>query len=127
MIERHELVPDVLRQVELEIERVHEKRGEQDCTPSEWHVILSEEVGEVAREINDTFRDAPDLDRYVAELIQVAAMAVTAACGALYDDQARWKSERERNVYGALEVFEHVRHWPDLQDPRSGPYDVQEG
>lgn len=46
--------------------------------PSDWMCILSEEVGEVSKEICEAgFRsDAMDLDKYKDELVQVIAVAV---------------------------------------------------
>jgi NTP pyrophosphatase (non-canonical NTP hydrolase) len=61
----------------LKLHREHQRQldkfGKQDHPPSMWAVILMEEVGEVAREICDT-----PTDNYEAELIQVAAVALSA-------------------------------------------------
>ncbi len=69
---------------EIKAERKHqnEKWGEQHHTPIEWTAILTEEVGEAAKESVDFhFGDNPYLrqqclERYRTELIQVAAVAV---------------------------------------------------
>lgn len=59
---------------------------EQTLTLAEWLAVLTEEVGEVAREINDAhFGDMFDhatLDRIRAELVQVGAMAARMAASA---------------------------------------------
>lgn len=45
--------------------------GVQDHTPTRWLAILTEEVGEVARAINEN-----DLANYEEECVQVAAVAL---------------------------------------------------
>lgn len=50
-----------------------------NCHPLEWLSILTEETGEVAREINDAgFSQDKLTDNYRNELIQVAAVAMQA-------------------------------------------------
>jgi len=57
----------------IEAERAYQdaKWGQQDHTPVAWIPILLEEVGEVARAVNEN-----DVAEYIDELIQVAAVAV---------------------------------------------------
>jgi NTP pyrophosphatase (non-canonical NTP hydrolase) len=55
-----------------------ERWGEQNHDPAMWLAILTEEIGEVAKEVADG-RIQPFNDRaYHDELIQVAAVAVAA-------------------------------------------------
>lgn len=58
--------------------RQDQKWGEQNHPPIEWLAILSEEVGELAKEVNEQhWRERPDsLMKLRAELVQVAAVAV---------------------------------------------------
>lgn len=74
---------DVLREVAAERHRQNQKWGEQNHNPIEWIGILTEEVGEAAKEAVDAhFGYSPEpiacLERYRMELIQVAAVAVQA-------------------------------------------------
>lgn len=64
---------DVLDDILVERRAQDEKWGEQNHDPAWWMVILMEEVGEVARAIFEG-----DEVGYVAELVQVAAVAVAA-------------------------------------------------
>lgn len=81
----------ILSEVQKEREKQNEKWGEQDHHPIEWIAILTEEVGEAAKEavdwnfknglalasqyeINHTQRKR--LENYRMELIQIAAVAV---------------------------------------------------
>lgn len=76
-----------LAAVQAEATRAHLKHGENSMlgpslTDGDRLAILTEEIGEVAREMNDFKLGDPDdpgdhLYRMVAELIQVAAMACT--------------------------------------------------
>lgn len=70
----------VLRDVLAERGRQLERWGEQRHSPPVWLAILTEEVGEVAKEIADAWAGADILDAeaYRDELIQVAAVAVAA-------------------------------------------------
>ena len=68
----HEELSAVIR----ETVRQHEKFGTQSLTLFDWHCILSEEVGEVARAINEEHFDDGNLDAVYRECIQVAAVAV---------------------------------------------------
>ena len=63
--------------VDVSNERIRQLKlwGEQNHDPKTWLGILTEEVGEVAREIND---NGPGTAHYRKELIQVAAVAVAA-------------------------------------------------
>ena len=77
-----------LAEVRLERENQHAKWGEQNCRPPEFLAILTEEVGEVAKEVVEIMMnnghevrldDVTQMERYRAlhrELIQVAAVAV---------------------------------------------------
>jgi len=67
----------VLKEVRKERVRQDALWGEQDNTAEEWMVILMEEVGEVCREIQD-MTTTGKFDNYREELIQVAAVAVSA-------------------------------------------------
>jgi NTP pyrophosphatase (non-canonical NTP hydrolase) len=67
---------DVLTDVAVERARQDLKWGPQNHSPALWLSILTEEVGEVATEVQDmAFRDKLG-HSYRAELIQVAAVAV---------------------------------------------------
>lgn len=75
--------PDTISFIVAEAERAHAKHGTNSMYhPAQSHerryAILAEEVGEVARELNEAaihgHLDAPKL---CAELVQVAAMAMT--------------------------------------------------
>lgn len=68
-----------LRAVRLERERQLQLWGEQDHNPAVWLAILTEEVGEVAKEIADgTLAHPFNEAAYRTELIHVAAVAVAA-------------------------------------------------
>lgn len=72
----------IINEVKKERQKQDAKWGEQNHRPIEWVGILTEEVGEVAKEAVDFhFGDNPTLrlkciKNYRAELIQVAAVAV---------------------------------------------------
>lgn len=70
----------VLVEVLHERGRQKEKWGEQNNSDFEWTSILSEEVGEAAKEVNDlnftSVADPAAEERLRAELVQVAAVAV---------------------------------------------------
>jgi NTP pyrophosphatase (non-canonical NTP hydrolase) len=68
------VMPDITREVLEEMTRQEVKFPDQRHTPPEWYAILGEEVGEVARAINDA-----DPDAYRAEVIHVAAVALRMA------------------------------------------------
>jgi NTP pyrophosphatase (non-canonical NTP hydrolase) len=69
----------VLEDVEAEQRRQTEKWGAQrKHSPLEWLAILTEEVGEVAKEVADGRIAAFRVQEYRNELIQVAAVAVMA-------------------------------------------------
>ena len=68
--------------VDAEVERARVRFPDQErtLTLAEWFAVLTEEVGEVARDINDTPRGdqswTPEtLDHLQLELVQVGAMA----------------------------------------------------
>lgn len=62
---------DVFRAIDDEREAQLVKWGEQHHDPDRWNTILTEETGEAAKEVNEG-----DHQKMVAELIQVAAVAV---------------------------------------------------
>jgi NTP pyrophosphatase (non-canonical NTP hydrolase) len=74
-----------MREVGDEQIRQIEKWGEQNHTPAMWLAILTEEIGEVAQAVckawvppYDTLEQQEWLGRYRAELVQVAAVAISA-------------------------------------------------
>lgn len=70
----------VLEEVKQERLRQNAKWGEQNHTPIEWLAILGEEVGEAnkaALETHFNYTGKVDYSEYRAELIQVAAVAVS--------------------------------------------------
>lgn len=75
-----DVIEAVLREVAHERIKQLDKWGQQDCTDFEWISILTEEVGEAAKEANDfNFKKIDDptaLPRLRKELIQIAAVAV---------------------------------------------------
>lgn len=75
--------------------RNQRKWGQQNHTPAEWLAILSEEFGEVAREVNEkTFRSPSDIDLYY-ELADMIAVGIS-MMSALVSDELL-KSIREEN------------------------------
>lgn len=68
----------VLDEVANERARQDARWGQQDHDPPYWVAILTEETGEVAKEVADSLVQALDVDAYRTELIQVAAVAVAA-------------------------------------------------
>jgi hypothetical protein len=77
-----------LRDVRRETSRQVAKWGIQDHSQDKWLVILMEEVGEAARAICDK-----DDDNYEVELIQTAAVAVSAL--------VNFKNQRAKRAYEA--------------------------
>ena len=65
----HQFVFDIIKK---ECERQEKKWGQQCHPDAIWHLILSEEVGEVAEAVLED-----DQDQIRAELIQCAAVIVT--------------------------------------------------
>jgi NTP pyrophosphatase (non-canonical NTP hydrolase) len=65
--------------LQMEAHRQIEKFGKQDHLPDRWMTILTEEVGEVAKEICNQHDSPCQLvyDNYEKELIQVAAVAMS--------------------------------------------------
>lgn len=74
----HEGIPRALREIKKERERQIEKWGTQTHTPAMWLAILTEEVGEVAKEIADGRVLPFNEEQYCTELIHVAAVASAA-------------------------------------------------
>lgn len=73
---------DIWSEVRAERERAHRIHGDMSMEASPWTSerrlrILLEEIGEVAKELNDAeiARRAPDREAIRKELIQVSAMA----------------------------------------------------
>ena len=62
----------VRRNINTEQARQVSKWGNQNHTPLRWLPILTEEVGEVAKAVNEN-----DGEAYRAELVQVAAVATS--------------------------------------------------
>lgn len=71
-------VYSVAAQAVAECERQDDLWGRQDHTPAQWLAILTEEVGEVAKEIADGLGHPFKGLQYRAELVQVAAVALQA-------------------------------------------------
>lgn len=68
---------EVLRLINIERERQEALYGPQDNrTNLEWLAILSEEFGEVSKEVNDIYFKNKDTDDYCIELVQLAAVCV---------------------------------------------------
>ncbi|OXS77928.1 hypothetical protein [Domibacillus enclensis] len=81
--QRHDAQLAAFVSVMKERDRQHELWGEQQHSLSEWHTLLSEEVGELAQAINETVlvnrtkeKDKGGYDNMRAEAVQVAALAV---------------------------------------------------
>ncbi|MGG5319265.1 hypothetical protein [Enterococcus sp. AZ072] len=72
---------DIFKSVSDERKRQEKKWGTQNHSPLLWHSILSEEVGEVAKEINEYgfLSEVHRLEQARTELIQVAAVAIAFA------------------------------------------------
>ncbi|PTA67677.1 hypothetical protein [Deinococcus arcticus] len=80
--------PGVLAEVQRERQRQEARWGEQNLDPAVWLMVLGEEVGEANNAALEhlftqfdkqaDLRGARSLDDYRAELIQVAAVAVSA-------------------------------------------------
>jgi len=70
---------NIIKKLITERKRQNQKWGfPQKLSLVEWQSILSEEVGEVAKEINDiSFSRVDRVDELKEELIQVAAVAVS--------------------------------------------------
>jgi len=69
---------EILQQVKYETERQQRKWGQQDHKPFHWMTILMEEVGETAEASLEMQFDPTWRKKYRKELIQVAAVAVSA-------------------------------------------------
>lgn len=72
---------DIFESVADERQRQEKNWGTQNHHPLLWHSILSEEVGEVAKELNEFgfSSDKKRLENARTELIQVAAVAIAFA------------------------------------------------
>lgn len=74
---------NIFREINEERNRQDAKWGEQNHKPIEWIAILTEKVGEVAKEVVDFhFNDNKEvancqIHKYREELIQVAAVTVS--------------------------------------------------
>lgn len=74
---------EIFDKIAQEMDRQDEKWGpDRNQHPAVWLTVLSEEVGEVAKEICDSEFDIKKLTpNYEKELIQVAAVAISAVQG----------------------------------------------
>lgn len=70
----------IIAEVQAEMERQIELWGVQTHHPIKWQAILTEEVGEVAKAVVESWEqgNAPDEEKYRTELIQCAAVAISA-------------------------------------------------
>lgn len=66
---------ETLEKIQAERDRIKAKRGIQDLEPTEYLSILTEEVGEVAKAVNDWNDSKDTLEHIAEELTQVAAVA----------------------------------------------------
>lgn len=66
----------VLDDVRAERHRQHETHGEQTLDLGQWLMVLVEEVGEVAAEMQKAVFEGEDVSDLRKELVQVAAVAV---------------------------------------------------
>jgi len=67
---------DILKEIKKERVKQDNKWGEQNHSPSDWLMILGEEVGEVNKAALEAKFGGGTLIEYRKELIQVAAVAV---------------------------------------------------
>jgi len=68
---------DIFNKVLEERQRQNDKYGDRDQHPCVWMTILTEELGEVAKEICDAGFDHEKLDsNYETELIQMISVGV---------------------------------------------------
>lgn len=72
------LTGEILNEVLKERERQTSMWGVQDLPVAEWMLILGEEVGEVVKEANEVHFRQVSSRNYRTELLQVAAVAVSA-------------------------------------------------
>lgn len=63
----------IIEKIKEERLRQDQKWGQQDHPPGYWTIILMEEVGEVAKDVQKD-----NIDGYEQEMIQVAAVALSA-------------------------------------------------
>ena len=69
---------DIYKELVEERIKQHLQWGEQNHGPLFWNAILQEEVGEVARAVVDNHNEGLSLEVYRNELVQVAAVAISA-------------------------------------------------
>ena len=69
---------EIFDEILNECNRQDEKWGVRDLHPASWFLILNEEIGEAAMEVNDAEQIAEniDLENYRTELVQSAAVIV---------------------------------------------------
>ena len=69
---------EIFDEILNECNRQDEKWGVRDLHPASWFLILNEEIGEAAMEVNDAEQIAEDIDleNYRTELVQSAAVIV---------------------------------------------------
>ena len=68
----------VLSDIIIERKYQDQKWGEQNHLPTVWITIITEELGEAARQALESSLVRADLQKYRAELVQVAAVAFAA-------------------------------------------------
>lgn len=68
----------IFDKIQKETDRQDQKWGIRNSHPLAWLAILTEEVGEVAQEVNDAGHEVEklDLEKYETELVQCAAVIV---------------------------------------------------
>jgi NTP pyrophosphatase (non-canonical NTP hydrolase) len=73
-------LPILVDKIYQENERQVEKWGIQECTPAEWMLFATEEVGELAGAIAEhEYRGAADKEEIVKEAIQAATLILKIA------------------------------------------------
>lgn len=67
---------EIFKKVEKECDKQDVKWGVRNMHPASWFLILTEEIGEAAMEVNDAghMTDQIDLEKYEAELVQCASV-----------------------------------------------------
>lgn len=69
---------NIIKDIRQEKERQENKWGQQDHDPYIWLAILGEKVGEVNKAVIENFFNDTDMEDYRKELVQVAAVAISA-------------------------------------------------
>ena len=90
------LITKVINDVRLELLRSCEIFGWQpELSPAQRLAVINEEVGEVARELNDAHNEGRPVDvkKLKAELVQAAAMCVKMAVVAQREGATKGKGE----------------------------------